>query len=129
MKKSIIKKSHFEALKEILLMSVYYYDGMLISRQNVNATAFFDKAEAEHLNNHFHLDSYMDCSQFTKDDFRMIAKYLFYRLKGEFPDVSLIVYLIYDEDGMPLIDFGARREGELLYYSEPSENREFFTTE
>ena len=60
MKKSIIKKSHFEALKEILLMPVYYYDGMLISSQNVNATVFFDKAEAEHLNNHFHLDSYMD---------------------------------------------------------------------
>jgi len=38
------------------------------------------------------------------------------QLKGMYPKVKFIVYLIYDADDMPILDFGAIREGEMIYY-------------
>ena len=121
-------KKEYEIFEEILLHPVYYYDGMLITERNVNGEAFFDKAEAEHLNNHIHLDSYMKCELFDKTNFLEIAKMLFYRLKCCFPSVPFIVYLAFDLDGNPILDFGACREGEQIFYDISANYLEYFVS-
>ena len=120
-KRRKISKYRFSLIKKIMLFDIYYYDGMLISEPGVSYKHYFDKAECEHLANHIHLDDYMDCLDLTKEDFSAIAKLLFYRLKGMYPDVKFIVYWLYDDDDMPILDFGAIREGEMIYPNLDSE--------
>lgn len=124
-----ISKLSFSAFREIALFNIYYYDGMLISKPNVQHQFFFDKAEAEHFENHIHLDIYLKCEELEKEDFIDIAQLLFNRIKGMYPDVRFIVYLVYDSDNMPFLDFGAIREGELLYFDLNSEKVEYYINE
>jgi len=116
MKRRKVSKYIFSFIRKIMLFDVYYYEGMLISESDVSYKHYFDKAECEHIVNHIHLDDYLDYTKLTKEDYSDIAKLLFYRLKGMYPKVKFIVYLIYDADDMPILDFGAIREGEMIYY-------------
>lgn len=38
----------------------------------------------------------------------------------------MIVYLVFDDDGKPILDFGLYRQGEMLYYDIGSENIEYY---
>ena len=116
MKRRKVSKYSFSLIRDIMLFDIYYYDGMLISQPDVSYKHHFDKAACEHLVNHIHLDYFLDCEKLTKKDFSDIAKLLFYRLKGMYPDVKFIVYLVYTAEDTPMLDFGAIREGEMIYY-------------
>ncbi len=113
-------------LKAITMFDVYYYDEMLISQPDIKYQSYFNKAEAEHFINHIHLKDYLDYGKVTKEDCRDIANLLFYRLKGMYPKVKFVVYLVFDADDMPILDFGAIREGELIYYDLNSKKAEYY---
>ena len=112
--------------KELILFDVYYYDDMILKVPKINTDIYFDRAEAEHITNHIHLEEYIEYQNFSRNDLSDIAKLLFFRLKALYPDIKVIVYLLFDDDNKPILDFGLCRKGEMLYYDINSENIEYY---
>ena len=123
---SIISKETYNLFKDLILFEVFYYDEMILKVPQINTNIYFDRAEAEHIINHTHLDEYIDYQKFSRNDFSDITKLLFYRLKALYPDKKVIVYLLFDDDNKPILDFGLYREGEMLYYDTNSLNIEYY---
>lgn len=126
MKKTIISKECYSIFKNLLLFKVYFYDEMILKVPKVNTETFFDKSEAEHIVNHMHLEEYIDYNKLSRNDLSDMAKLLFFRLKALYPEKRVIVYLVFDDDGKPILDFGLCRQGEMLYYDIGSENIEYY---
>lgn len=115
MKKRLTYK-YFRPIRSFLTAKAYYYDDMLCLKEGIDSSCRFDKAEAEHLCNHEHLDCFLNVEDYTKDDFRKIAELRFAYLKLMYPDLPIILYLVWDADDRPIIDFGLVRENEMIYY-------------
>lgn len=112
--------------EDLISFDVYYYDEMILKVTKVNTEFYFDRAEAEHIINHTHLDEYVDYQKLSRSALSDIAKSLFIRLKSLYPDKKVIVYLMFDDDDKPILDFGLCREGESLYYDIDSEDIEYY---
>ena len=125
-KHSIITTNTYSMFKELILFDVYYYDDMILKVPKINTDIYFDRAEAEHITNHTHLEEYIEYQNFSRNDLSDIAKLLFFRLKALYPDMKVIVYLLFDDDNKPILDFGLCRKGEMLYYDINSENIEYY---
>lgn len=124
--KPIISTECYSIFKKLLLFKVYYYDEMILKVPKVNTETFFDKSEAEHIVNHMHLEEYVDYHKLSRNDLSDITKLLFFRLKALYPEKKVIVYLVFDDEGKPILDFGLYRQGEMLYYDVGSENIEYY---
>ena len=80
------------------------------------------------MTNHIHLDQYIDYRKITKKEINDIAEFLFYRLKGMYPALKIIVYLVYTEDGTPILDFSLCRDDEPLFYDLNDKHVTYFTS-
>lgn len=126
MKKATISAKCYSIFRKLLLFKVYYYDEMILKVPKVNTETFFDKSEAEHIVNHMHLEEYIDYPELSRNDLSDITKLLFFRLKALYPEKKVIVYLVFDDEGKPILDFGLCRQGEMLYYDIASDNIEYY---
>ncbi len=128
MDKKYLSHKEFKLLTDLLAQKAYYYDDILCLNNNVPVYSgfYFDKAEAEHLNNHIHLIDVFKIQEYNKDDFRTLAELRLAFLKYLYPNLPIIVFLVFDEDGNPILDFGLRRSNEQVYWDLKNPNIEYW---
>ena len=106
MVRKFLLRDYFILLSDFLTQNAFYYDGILCLKNNVDTNEYSCKAEAEHVYNRIYLHDFLKVQEYTKEDFRELARLRLGYLKYLYPDLPVIVYLFVDENGYYIIDFG-----------------------
>lgn len=126
MVRKFLLRDYFVLLVDFLTQSAFYYDDILCLKKGVNVDEYSCRAEAEHSNNRIYFRDFLKVQEYTKEDFRELARLRLGYLKHMHPDLPIIVYLLNDENENPIIDFGIDRSNDSGYREEKYREVEYF---
>ena len=115
MVRKFLLRDYFILLSDFLTQNAFYYDDILCLKKNVDTDEYSCKAEAEHVYNRIYLHDFLKVQEYTKEDFRELARLRLGYLKYLYPDLPVIVYLFVDENGYYIIDFGLEHQNDNNY--------------